>query len=538
MRRAVVLACALAALAAPGTARAYTYEVSARTIGQLYQLPTLRLLGGDLWLSRRRFTETVTLSIWDVGDLAAARARRRPGAVDDGPTIWFTGYLRLDHDFGGWNRGTIELGGRTVDTIDGIPELAAQSVGFTIPYGYLAIDRLGGRVDLRLGRQLRLDELDGGALDGATVRVHTGTPILAEVQGGLRVRDASLLAPAGSDLDGAAGADCQEYVEGATAGTGTWQLIDRSRVPGDSQYGSDLADCPQREVAMPTVGLALETDGLRRLHARVGYRRSQSRTVGVIGAVDRLDHPDTGLYPDEAGQAPAWGVNEEQVAAAARADLAIGRLRIAPWANARYSLVHAVVDQAGAGVELIRGAHQLEPSIARARPTFDSDSIWSVFAIGASADARLAYRYAPKDGRYRGHAEAWLRRYDPDDDALTAYAGGGTVTGEADLAARWRARAELFADDGYGGRRIGGLAAARWQKTARLALTGRAGVIVVDADFATRVRGPSASAALAAAWQLDDGLMIHATGELTSSPLAGLAVRTLAVLDLAFEPEM
>ena len=35
------------------------------------------LLGGDLWLSRRRFTETVTLSIFDVGDLAAARAAVR-----------------------------------------------------------------------------------------------------------------------------------------------------------------------------------------------------------------------------------------------------------------------------------------------------------------------------------------------------------------------------------------------------------------------------------------------------------------------------
>jgi len=538
VRRAAVLACALVASAAPATVHAYSYELSARTIGQLYQLPTMRLLGGDLWLSRRRFTQTLNLSIWDVGDLAATRARRRPGAVDDGPTIWFTGYLRLDHDFGAWTMGTVDVDGQTLDAIDEIPELAGQSLGFAIPYGYLAVDGLGGRVDLRFGRQLRMDELESGAVDGLTARLHTGTPVLVEVQGGLRVRDTSPLALAGSDLDGAAGADCREYVEAATAGAGTWQLIDRSRAGAGSRYGSDLADCPQREALMPTASVALETDGLRHLDARVSYRRSQSRTVGVIDGVDRLDHPDTGLYPNERGQAPSWGVNEETLAASARGAVAIGRTRLAPWAHARYSLVHGVVDEAGAGLRVERGAHILEPEVARARPVFDADSIWSVFAVGASADARLSYRYAPKHRSYRGHAASWLRRYDADDVTLAQYAGGGTVAAEVDLAARWRGQGELFVDDGYGGRRLGGLAMARWQRTRDLVFTGRAGLITVDADFATRVTGTSASLAVATQWQVDDGIALHASGELTDSPLAGLAFRTLFVVDLAFEPEI
>ena len=531
VRRAAALACALALGVVPGAAHAWTYELSARSIGQLYQLPTLRLVGGDVWLARRRFTQTLALTVWDVGDLAAARARHRPGAVDDGPTIWFTGTLRLDHDFGAWTLGTLDLRGATVDAIDGIPELASQSIGFAIPYGYLGVDGLAGRVDLRLGRQLRLAELDGGAVDGVTVRVHTGTPVLAEVEAGLRVRDTSPLALAGVDLDGTAGADCQEYVEAATPGAGSWQLIDRSRVPGESRFGSDLAYCPQREALMPTVAAAVETDGLRRLHARLSYRRTQSRTVGVIAEVDRLDFPDRGLYPDEAGQAPAWGVNEEHVAAVARAELRAGRFRVEPWAHARYSLLHAVTDEAGAGVVGGRGAHALEPSVARSRPVFDADSIWSVFAIDPALDLRLEYRYTARAG-YRGHAEAWLRRYDGGEAA-----GGATATAEATLGARWRGRAELFADDGYGGRRLGGLAAARWQRTRALALLGRGAVVAVDATYATRVAGTSASAAVAAQWQVEDGLAVHATTELTSSPLAPLALRAFLVFDLAFEPE-
>jgi hypothetical protein len=41
-----------------------------------------------------------------------------------------------------------------------------------------------------------------------------------------------------------------------------------------------------------------------------------------------------------------------------------------------------------------------------------------------------------------------------------------------------------------------------------------------------------------AAWRLDEGIAVVVTGELGHAPLAALALRTLAVLDLAFEPDM
>ncbi|MEZ4401871.1 MAG: hypothetical protein R3B06_17715 [Kofleriaceae bacterium] len=534
MRGPLAAVVVVAAIASAAPARAYRFEVTARTVTDLAQLPALRLVGGELSLSRRRFHQDVAVTVWDVGDLAARRAQRRPGAAATGPTVWFTGDLQLDHDFGAWTLGAVALdGGR--DALDVIPELRGEAVALTVPYGYLAVDGVGGRVDVRLGRLLRFDEFGGSGLDGVAARIRTAAPIAVEVEAGLRVRDRSPLAVLGSDLDGTAGVDCREYVEAPTPGQGSWQLIDRSRAPSGTRLGSDQAYCPERSTSQPTVEVAVTTDRLRWLDARLAYRRTQARTVGVIGAVDRLDVADVGLYPNERGQAPAWGVTQEHLSASARATGRRGRLRYEPWGLVRYSLVHGAFERLGAGVQVQRGAHQLEPTVARTRPSLDADSIWSVFAISPSLDVRLAYQYRVDAGR-RLRAESWVRRYDSDGDLVAATAGGASLAGELAVTRRVRAAAELVADDGYGGRRLGGTASARWQARRDLQVTGRAGLVAV-AGSGPRTDGTTASLAGGAAWQLDDGIALTAVADVVTSPLSTLAVRTLAVLDLAFEPD-
>lgn len=542
MKRALVLAAVM--LAAPRPAAAYEYELAARTIGQIYQLPTLRMAGADLWLARRRFTQTLTLSVWDVGDLRRHRLKLRPGRVDRGPVIWFTGHLRLDHDFGEWTRGELRMPGNVVDALDAIPELASSSVGVDLLYGYLAADGLAdGRLDLRVGRQLSVDALAWWSVDGVTARVHTPWPVIVEATAGLRVRDRSPLGTGDLDLDGTAGADCTEYVEGALPGTGSWQIIDRSRVPGESPLGSDLTLCPEREAWTPTGALALETDGLAWGFARLGYRRSQSRTPGLIGDVDRLDFPDTGVYPDEVGQAPGWGVDEELVTAVARGRIRAGAARVEPWAQARWSLLHAVVDEAQAGVRLTRGAHALEPEVGRSIPTFDGDSIFNVFVVGSSWDARLSYDLAPRLAAYRAHATAWLRRYDvpsPDGTDGDAWVGGVRAGGELDVTARLRARLELVGDDGYGGRRTGATASARWDTGRALDVVARLGglsVATADSDL-DGADGVSGVGQVALTWRIDDGIALLTTTEIAASPRAAFGLRAFAVLDLAFEPEI
>src|SRR5688572_16131102 len=149
--RSVLAALAVCTAAAP--AAAYEFEIRARTIGQAEELRSIRFVGGSLLLSSRRFTQTLALDVWDIG--RASRIWRlyepeRPG----GPRISFQTYLRLDHDFGEWVSGDIDLGSRSRSAIDVIPELEAQSVQLDVLYGFVAAEDLaGGRIDLYLGRQ-------------------------------------------------------------------------------------------------------------------------------------------------------------------------------------------------------------------------------------------------------------------------------------------------------------------------------------------------------------------------------------------------
>jgi hypothetical protein len=536
---------AAALVAAAGDARAYDYVIRARTTGQAYQLPVLHLLGGELWLARRRFSEDLSFTVFDLGDYRRQRLRARPGRPDDGPVVWLSAHLRLDHDFGAWTMGAVDVDGRALDALDAIPELATSSLGLELLYGELAIDNLWHRVDLRLGRQLHLDDVDPWAMDGLSARVRTPWPVIIEAMAGLRVRDGSPLGAAAVEPDGTTGADCREYVEGPTPGSGRWQIIDRSRVPGDAPLGSDLAYCPQRDALMPMVGAALETTPVGGVRARLAYRRTQSPTPGLIGAVDRLDHPDRGLYPDEADQAPSWGVNEELVSASVDARWRPARATtIKPWLRGRYSLVDAAWADAAAGVRVERGAHALEPEVAYARPLFDADSIWSVFVVGASTDLRLAYQLAPRRGRLRASATAWARRYqlpsagvEAEPSETSPWVAGGRVRAQLALSPRLRAELELVADDGYGGRRLGATAHARWQARADLELRGRLGGLDVETDQRASTGGASGVGQLAARWAIDGGLALDAASELSASPRAGMQLRVVVQLAIALEQE-
>jgi hypothetical protein len=205
-------------------------------------------------------------------------------------------------------------------------------------------------------------------------------------------------------------------------------------------------------------------------------------------------------------------------------------------------MLHGVVDEAQAGVRLARGAHAIEPEVARSIPTFDGDSIFNVFVVGTSWDARLNYDLAPRDGAYRGFATGWLRRYDAPSAGMSkgrAWVAGLRTGAELDVSARIRARVDLLGDDGYGGRRIGGTATGRWQRSRALELTGRLGGLSVatrDSDQ-NGADGISGVGQVAASWKIDEGITLHATTEVAHSPRVSFDLRAVAVLDLSFEPE-
>src|SRR5215470_4000890 len=121
MRRASVVFAILASLAS--RADGYEFWLRAQTIGQAYQLRQYRLVGPDLFLGRRRYTQTLALRIDDIGDLS--RSRRESRVPDRGLRISWQSYLRVDHDFGTYIGNRIRLSPVTRrDSIDVIPELA------------------------------------------------------------------------------------------------------------------------------------------------------------------------------------------------------------------------------------------------------------------------------------------------------------------------------------------------------------------------------------------------------------------------------
>jgi hypothetical protein len=505
------------------------------TVGQAYQLRQYRLVGGDLLLGRRRITQTLALRIDDVGNLAAARHRAH--LPERGPRISLQTYIRIDHDFGTYSSRRMTLPGPLVrDALDVIPELGESVAALDLMYGYVQIDGLvEDRLRLQLGRLLADDGWGTTAFDGAAARIGVAAPVQVSASAGLRVRAATPLGTAAYELDGTSGAGCMEYVEGATPGTGAWKLIDRNRIVTGSRLSSDYAYCPQRDVAQPTVGVAIATSRFHGFSGELGYRRTWSDTVGLIGPVDRLQYPDRGLYPNDYGQAPATGVNEERLYARVHGRISAGAIDVEPYADARFSLLHALVDRADAGVRIHRGDHVLEPALEYFYPTFDGDSIFNAFSIEPTTDVRLGYRYGSR-GPWRATADAWLRHYGHEDGAPSL--AGGVDAGVERALGAWRGRVDGLWDDGWGGRRVGGTAEAAWKRARWHWLRGRVIVLGVREDDRSLARHYVTSSTVASStFQVAESVAIHVIAEEDYDAIHAFQTRVIGVIDLAFMPE-
>jgi hypothetical protein len=534
----------LAASAAPAVA--YEFQVHARTIGQFHQLRSFRLVSGDPGLGRQRLTEILSLDIWDIGERRGRAARPARG----GPRLSFSSYLRIDHDLGSWTRGDIYFRDRDQRFAAHrlIPELDDAHANLELLYAYLAAESLlDGRLDLYLGRQLNIETLDWWSMDGLTARVNTPWHLAVEAFAGLRVRDASLLGSSVQEPDGTASSECSEYVEDETPpGSSGWRRLDRR--DDANPFADDFGLCPQRTELMPTFGAAVALTGLRWLSARIGYRRSQSPTPALIGARDRLDTglPDLGYFPDELGQAPSWGVNEERLAASARGNLplASGRAQLSPYAGVRYSLLHGLVDEGHLGLAARYLGHRLEPELYYSAPTFDGDSVFNVFSSEPYVDVRLTYGIAPPAASWQAYVRGWGRRYvtpdgglqPPDADVETSeLAGGAQLGARVAPSAAGDLQLDLFHEGGYGGRRTGLAAATGWRPVAPLWLRARLSAIDFTEDIRPELDGTSFGVSAVASYQLGRHAVFHLRAEENSNRFDRSQFRLLGVIDLSYQ---
>ncbi len=484
------------ALGVPVKAGAYEFHIASSSVGQGYQVRWLRLSERDRWLNRRRFTQSLRLDVWDI--LAPAYDPGYPDQLRRAPVdLYFTSSLRFDNDFGEYADGTITHDEAGVELRDAartlVPELDQDTLQLDMPYAYLGGRRLGGWLDFRLGRQLEVQTFDWYSFDGLTLTAHTPFYLALEAHGGLVVRSSSLWGSSAHEPDGTEDADCRRVESGGS----TWVASDR---------------CAQRHALMPGFGVALESEGLRFVHARVAYRRAQSRTSD--------DFP-VGT--------PAWGVNEEKLSGDLRGSFFAGSIE--PFLAGRYDLVLGLVDDAEAGVRLALGNHALTPAAAYSYPSFDADSIFNVFASEPYTDLRLGYDVWPWRGHFRGFARTYVRRFEP-----TATAVGVTLGGQLAYQ-RGRARLDAFHDVGHGGVRVGtDLSGDAWIAP-DLQLEGRLTLVAFDDELAD-LSGTTFGAQAGARWLLQEHVALHFIAEENSNHFDRSQFRLMAIMDFAFTPEI
>jgi hypothetical protein len=291
-----------------------------------------------------------------------------------------------------------------------------------------------------------------------------------------------------------------------------------------------LDECASREAPAPTVGVTLATHGVRWLSGRLSYRRSLSRT-------------EDGVVPDNADQAPSWGVLEEKLALSLRGNFWDGRL--VPFAAARWNLLLGLLDEAHAGARLAFGEHAFTPEARYSFPSFDGDSIWNVFSSEPYWDLRLAYDVHPGRGPLRASARVFWRRFQSSDvDTLapgeiveTAIVAAGASAGARRvLGDRAALRREGFFEDGYGGLRAGGDLSGRVRLTRRLAAEGRASLIRFEEDSRPELSATSFGAQAGAVLTLGPRMALSLLAEQNLNRI-DRGLRLYAVLDLAFRPE-
>lgn len=593
-----IVAGTCATLVATPTALAYEYSLRVATLGQSYQLRGFWPSSGNRFWSRARVTQAIDLTVRDLGGFAPARRLAlHPGVyqyADAGPQVSLHLQLRLDHDFGTWTFETLRPAGRARDALDLLPELSASALALQVLAGYVRYSGWWqGRGVLDVGRQGHSDGFEWFAIDGATLTAAPTRGLDLAVTAGWRVRAASPLGWAGWELDGTSGAGCMEYVEGATPGTGVWQLIVRDTMVRNRRLVSDLLLCPEREQAQPTLAT---TAAFARgpFTASVGYRRTMSPTVGLIGAVDRYPARDEGLFPNEAGQAPGWAVNQEVVWWHANAQARPAGTLVRGFVDGRANLVARRLDRGLVGVVAQRRRQQWEASADYTLPVFDADSLFAIFAVDPALHWRVAHVFtaAPTtrlpgsnlgglralgwSGRMGGvqttqpltlRSELWLRQFvqftgldattvtAADASASATAAGrngsaasyGGSLAVTRGMTPRLAVRASLLGDGGYGGRRFAATTDVMYAAGNDLNLLARSVTLVQGRDALvagpTGVAGPLQPSAVTqslvanAMWRPSDFVGLASQVEWYGGGATGNEVRGFLQLSLGFVPE-
>ncbi|MBX3184531.1 MAG: hypothetical protein KIT72_02655 [Polyangiaceae bacterium] len=327
-RGALAVATLLSASLTASLASGYEAEVTARSDAQFY---TLQSPYGDPLLRRRRYTQTLGLTVYDI------TGSYEPGA----PQLSARALLRMDADFG---QDARERSPSTPDRY--IPGL--EQAPLDLMYAYVeGRGYLGGLLGFRAGRQYVVDALGWWSFDGGLAKLSTPAYFNVDIYGGFEQR-------------------------------GGLPWLSTSRFEAQGVYRGDRSglaagDWPSfldQSTPAPAYGFALESSGVHFLSTRLSYRKVINRDEVRLTPFDDGSGAIQVMKGDR--------VSSERLGYAARVSHeSLGSLH----GEAVYDLYNQLVSELSGGIDAyVTERLTLGASYDYYLPTFDGDSIWNWFS--------------------------------------------------------------------------------------------------------------------------------------------------------------
>jgi hypothetical protein len=362
---------ALAFGALARSARAYEAEVDATADAQFY---TLQSPWGEPLIRRRRYTQTLALSVYDI----------HKGPDPYGPELLFSARMRLDADFG-------QRDAERVPTDAGfIPGL--EHAPLDLMYAYLeGRNYLGGLLGFRLGRQYVADALGFWSFDGALARVTTPVFLQFEAYGGFEQR-------------------------------GGLPMLSTSRWEADGVYRGDRRELEFNQWPMyleesklaPAWGFAVESTGVHFVHGRLSYRKVINRDTVIVSP-----------FADAGGGFRTVGgdrVSTERLGYALRAEEnrigAVNGSVVYDFYNQLFSEYRVGVDWYTTSSITLGAEHDYY------YPTFDGDSIFNWFSQRGMSTTVGRASWAPSR-RFDVNASGGVRTFRTEGNAGSYSVNGG-----------------------------------------------------------------------------------------------------------------
>ena len=450
-----------------GEVHAIDVHISADTITQGYQLIAS---DGDV-IQRSRLNQFLGIGLYDMSG-------------DGSNRYTFVTQMRFDSDF-----GITQADAQNIEQL--------KNNNLSVMYAYFDIRDVGGFLDMRLGRQLLVDQLDYTMMDGATFTFHTGKNFSISVFGGSEVKNAGFLSVINST-----------------------QL----EVDGSGGFDGDIDD----EIGI-VLGASIALEGLREHHGNLIYRRIMTPLINdpanpgtkkVFVDTERIGGNYHWRIIPQLHLTTAWGY-----------DIAIG-----DFTDIR----------AGLRAPKIADVLDIELFYWHLVPTFEGSSIFNIFSTEPINDVnlRLRYHFAKGVSAYVG---GFIRLFGQgpdvrssilanDDPAVTeTITDFGAVAGARAQVGRY-GRVALDANyvTGYGQQATIDMRGGYGFLNGSLDLSGGVTTVVFDDELIDALEDISFGAHLRLSYQIQEMARFHVIAELNSNNIERVQYRMYGLIDLDF----